>query len=241
MNQTPEPHGSHRKLLLQSGHLLGVVCLALILAGCALLKVHSSPPKAQVNSLQLTNQATGPVTLIVLQQQVMRFADTYVATIAQACDDVTAKATNSAIRLTVLRWKLGQATSAYVNATGQNPAVNALDMLVLTTMARMVMEDYGTETYGDTIQPLLATQRSLETNVWTLAGGVLKPSQQQELRDLIQEWRIKNPHQRYIGPIRFREFVTALGRTPPASSPSSSSNFSLLSNKALPYCLYSCR
>lgn len=227
MNQTPEPHGSHRKLL-QSGHLLGVVCLALILAGCALLKVHSSPPKAQVNSLQLTNQATGPVTLIVLQQQVMRFADTYVATIAQACDDVTAKATNSAIRLTVLRWKLGQATSAYVNATGQNPAVNALDMLVLTTMARMVMEDYGTETYGDVIQPLLAAQRSLETNVWTLAGGVLKPSQQQELRDLIQEWRIKNPHQRYIGPIRFREFVTALGRTPPPSSPSSSSIFSLL-------------
>ena len=144
----------------------------------------------------------------------MRFADTYVATVAQACDDITAKATNSDIRLVALRWKLGQATSAYTDATGQNPAVNALDMLVLITMARMVMEDYGVETYGDAILPLLNTQRNLETNAWTLAGGVLKPSQQQELRDLIQEWRAKNPHQRYIGPIRFREFVSALGRTP---------------------------
>ena len=42
-----------------------------------------------------------------------------------------------------LRWKLGQATSAYTDATGQNPAVNALDMLVLVTMARMVVEEYG--------------------------------------------------------------------------------------------------
>src|SRR5208282_2382280 len=172
-----------------------LAALLLALTSCSLLRFPSSPPKAQVSSLQLTNGATGPVTLTVLQLQVMRFADTYVATVAQACDDVTAEATNSDIRLAALRWKLGQASSAYTDATGQNPAVNALDMLVLVTMARMVVEEYGVETYGDAILPLLATQRNLETNAWTLAGGVLKPAQQQQLRDLIQEWRAKNPHQ----------------------------------------------
>jgi hypothetical protein len=57
----------------------GVACLAaplLTVTGCSFLRVPSSPPKAQVESLQLTNRATGPVTFMVLQAQVMRFADT---------------------------------------------------------------------------------------------------------------------------------------------------------------------
>ena len=200
----------------------------LVFTGCSLLRIPGSQPKAQVDSFQLSAKPTGQVTLTVLQAQVMRFADTYSATVAQACDDVTLKTTNTLLRLSVLRWKLGQSTSAYVDATGQNPAVNALDMLVLVTMARMVIEDYGVETFGDEIQPLLVAQRNLETNAWTLAGGMLKPSQQNELRALIEEWRAKNPHQRYVGPIRFREFVTALGKTPTQATTAPTSIFSLL-------------
>jgi len=208
---------------------LGFVLLLPALTGCGLLRFPKSQPKAQVNSFQLTNQASGPVALTVLQAQVMRFADTYVATVAQACDDVSAKAaTNAPLRLSVLRWKLGQATSVFTDATGENPAVNALDMLVLTTMARMVVEDYGVQTYGDAIQPLLDAQRNLETNAWVMAGGVLKPAQQQELRGLIAEWRAKNPNQRYVGPIRFREFISALGKAPTQQTSSPTSIFSLL-------------
>ena len=210
---------------------LGTACLVALLlapAGCSFLRIPGSPPKAQVGPLQLTNRVMGRVPLTVLQAQVMRFADTYVATVAQACDDVTAKATNSDVRLAALRWKLGQATSAYTDATGQNPAVNALDMLVLVTMARMVVEEHGVETYGDAILPLLETQRNQETNAWILAGGVLKPSQQQELRDLIQEWRTKNPRQRDVGQIRFSEFVASLGKTPTKATTAPASIFSLL-------------
>lgn len=101
-------------------------------------------------------------------------------------------------------------------------------MLVLTTMARMVVEGYGVDTYGDAILPLLDVQRNMETNAWMLANGVLKPAQQEELRELIQAWREKNPQQRYIGPIRFRQFVTALGRTPSPATTAPSSIFSLL-------------
>jgi hypothetical protein len=210
---------------------LCIALLALSLTGCSFLRVHSLPQKVSVNSIQLTNTTTGPVTFTVLQQQVMRFADTYVATVAQACDEISANATNADsmdIRLTALRWKLGQATSAYTDATGQNPAVNALDMLVLVSMARIVVEGYGVKTYGDTIQPLLDAQRNLETNVWTMAGGVLRPSQQKELRDLIEEWRQKNPNQHYVGQIRFREFVTALGKMPSQATAAPTSLFSLL-------------
>jgi hypothetical protein len=208
--------------------LAGLALLMLSMTGCGMMRISHSPPKAQVNSLLLTNSPTGPVTFPVLQQQVMRFADTYAATVAQACDEISANNTNPAIRLTALRWKLGQATSAYTDATGQNPAVNALDLLVLVSMSRMVIEGYGVQTYGDAILPLLDVQRNLETNAWMLAGGVLKRSQQQELRDLINEWRAKNPNQRYVGQIRFREFVTALGRMPSQSATAPTSIFSLL-------------
>ena len=228
MNSThnqPRPGGGifHRTLVM-----VALAVLSLALAGCGMLRMTQSTPKAKVSSLQLTNGPAGPVSFQVLQQQIMRFADTYAATVAQACDDITLKATNPAIRLATLRWKLGQATSAFTDATGEHPAVNALDILVLTTMARMVVEDYGVQTYGDAIQPLLDAQRNLETNAWTLAGGVLKPSQQKELRDLIAEWRAKNPNQRYVGPIRFREFISALGKMPTQSATAPTSIFSLL-------------
>ncbi len=225
MNQTRDQFRHDGKIFLQK---LCIVLLPLALTGCSFLHFKSSPSKVQVSSIQLTNPATGPVTFTVLQQQVMRFADTYAATVAQACDEISATATNSQIRLTTLRWKLGQATSAYTDATGQNPAVNALDMLVLVSTARIVVEGYGVKTYGDAILPLLDAQRRLETNAWTMAGGVLRPSQQQELRDLINEWRQKNPNQNYVGQIRFREFVTALGKMPSQATAAPTSIFSLL-------------
>lgn len=207
---------------------LGVLSFTLVLTSCSALRISNSPPKAQVSSLQLTTGPTGPVTFPALQAQVMRFADTYVATVAQACDDASAKTTNADARLTALRWKLDQATAAYNVATGENPAVNALDMLVLVTMARNVVQDYGVATYGNAALPLLDAQRSLESNAWTMARSVLKPPQEQELKDLIREWRQKNPHQRYIGPIRFREFVAALGRKPTQAASGPASIFSLL-------------
>jgi hypothetical protein len=225
--QSRNGHSSYGRLMLRFAGFGMAVFVLFLLVGC--VRFSHSKPTAKVESIQLSDAApTGPVAMDVLQAQVMRIADTYVATVSQACDDISATSTNAALRLSVLRWKLGQATSVYTDATGENPAINALDILVLVTMARMVIEDYGVETYGDTIQPLLAAQEKMETNVWATARGVLKPSQEKELKDLIAEWRVKNPHQRYIGPIRFREFVSALGRTPTRTSSSSTSLFSLL-------------
>ncbi len=232
MNQQPDQPQTIVNFFLQLARWRGwtvLAFLALTLTGCSLLKINKSPPTAKVSSLQLSDSVpTGPVALTVVQAQIMRFADTYSATIAQACDDITVSSTNSALRVSALRWKLSQSTSAFVDATGQNPAINALDMLVLVTMARMVIQDYGVDTYGDAALPLLAAQQKMETNIWTLANGVLRPAQQKELMDLIQEWRTKNPHQRYVGPIRFREFVSALGKAPNKSTSGPTSLFSLL-------------
>jgi methyl-accepting chemotaxis protein len=224
MNETQKKNRAGTRL---SGWVC-LACLSLALTGCSLLRFHHSPSKAEVTSLVLTTNSAHSVTFTVLQFQVMRFADSYVAEVAQAADEFSAKVGTPNARLAALKWKLGQATAAYTDATGPNPVVNALDMLVLVTITRMVIEDYGVETFGDAIQPVLETQRKLETNSWMVASGMLKPSQAQELRDLIQEWRKKNPHQRYVAAIRFREFATALNRMPSQNATAPTSIFSLL-------------
>ncbi|HTL72645.1 MAG TPA: hypothetical protein VL863_05020 [bacterium] len=205
--------------------------LVLVLTGCSHLFTWTAPgpPKAEVKSNLFVTNAIGNVsTMDVLQLKVMRLADDYVATVAQAADDFGVRVGTPEGRLTALKWKLGQATSAYTDASGVNPVINALDMLVLITLARTVIEDYGVETYGTNALPLLATQRKFEAGAWELANAMLKPAQRVELQNMIQEWRDRHPHQRYIGPIRFIEFATALGRKPQASSSSPNSIFSLL-------------
>jgi len=205
-----------------------ILSFTLALTSCSSVHLPGSPPKAQVSSAQLNAAATGPVTSSVLQAQVMRFADTYVALVSQACDDISAGTTNADLRVAALRWKLQQATAAYNDATGDNPSVNALDILVLATMAQNVVEDYGLPTYGKKVEPLLDAQTTMESNAWNMAESILTPAQQKELRTLIVQWRQKNPRQTDIGPVRFREFAAALGQAPKQATVVPTSLFSLL-------------
>jgi hypothetical protein len=208
--------------------IAAILFSALALAGCSSIPGTNRPREVRVSSVQLTNSPT-VVTSAILQSQVMRFADTYVAMVSQGCDDVTAGSTNADIRLAAMRWKLQQATAAYNDATGENPSANVLDLLVLTTIARSVVENVGVETYGtNTVWPLLQAQIAMETNAWTMANSILSPSQQDELRDLIRQWHERFPHQHNVGAIRFREFASALGQTPQQASARPGSIFTLL-------------
>lgn len=204
--------------------------LVLVLTGCTHMFVRKTePPKAEVKaSISFAGDSPSAVTMAVLQIKVMRFADDYVANVSQAADGFSARVGTPEGRLAGLRMKLGQATAAYTDASGVNPVINALDMLVLVTVTRMAIEDYGVKTFGDAARPMLQSQLQLETNAWNLARGVLKPAQEQELKNMILDWRKKNPDQVYVGNLRFTEFATALGRASSQSSVTPNSIFSLL-------------
>jgi hypothetical protein len=195
------------------------ICFASVLllaSGCGLLMRPGDPAHTgSIGSVQFTtNQMTKNISLVVLQGQVTRFADEYASTVAQASDDYAAAANTPEARLRALKWKLSQATAAFVDATGPSPALNSLDLLVLASLSRMVVEDHWTEHGVSTNAiPLLEAHRKLEANIWAVVNGVLKPEQQREVKDLIQEWRQKNPDMRYVGAIRFQEFVVALGKS----------------------------
>ncbi len=206
---------------------IGPLFLALFVSGC--VQLPAAKPKAEVKSIQRNEDDPDSITPTALQAEVMRFADEYSLVMAQAADDFAASLGTTEARHVAARIKLGQATAAVVDATGQNPSVNALDLVVLASVARIVAEDHLVgERFGEAAMPLLETSRKLETNAWSLVMSVLRKEQQQELRDLIQEWRRKNPTQRYVGAVRFREFAGAIGREPQQFINKPTSVFSLL-------------
>jgi hypothetical protein len=195
----------------------GRSCLATLLiaaSGCSLLQAPTNQTKALVRSLEGTvglKPATNALTFV--QNEIMREADGYASVVAQAADGFAAKAGTVEARTEALQWKLQQATAAFVNATGENPNLNAADMVVLATLSRSVIENYWVaQKYGPAALPLLETHRKLEQSAWSVVEQLLTAGQLEDLHKLILNWCQNYPDQRYVGAVRLREFKGVLGK-----------------------------
>ena len=188
------------------------------LSGCAMIsKLTGAEDEAEATKLQ------------ELQLKVMRFADEYAGGISEPITRFQTETQDAAERLAAQNWRLSQATSAYTIATGPNPVSNALDMVVLATLSRMVIEDSRIQDkYGERAVPLRDAHRNLERGAWALASEVLTEGQIEQLRQVIEEWRLKNPHVNAVAYVYFRDFARAVGRPRPGESQSSGNLFSLI-------------
>jgi hypothetical protein len=146
-----------------------------------------------------------------MQQRVMRFADAYAGGVSESVGRFQKGTITAEERLSAQSWKLQQAESAYTIASGPNSVANALDMVVLATLSRMVLEDLWLgEAYGERARPVLDTHERLEQEAWVLVADVLTPEQQARVKEIIDEWRRKNPQVRAVGYIHFSEFAKTL-------------------------------
>jgi len=179
--------------------LCGWVITAL-LCGCKTIeKVDPRKRAAEEHAQQLQR----------LQLEVMRFADEYAGRSREVIVQFQAGLENPDERLRAQNWKVQQASAAYTIASGANPLSNALDMVVLATLSRMVIDDaWVGQDYGERARSVQATYRSLETEAWKLVDeGVLNPEQQGQLRKLIAQWRAQHPDVRSVAYIHFRDFA----------------------------------
>jgi hypothetical protein len=163
-----------------------------------------------------------------LQLRVMRFADEYAGRTNEALLDFQGSPED---RLRAQTWKLQQAQAAYSIASGPDPVTNALDMVVLTSLSRMVVDDWPvTEHYGDRVRPLQEADRSLEQDAWGLVKGTLTDAQAAQLHDIIISWRRQNPGFRSVAYIRFNDLAKSTGaRETAAEGPGKESSlFSVL-------------
>jgi hypothetical protein len=162
-----------------------------------------------------------------VQLRVMRFADEYSGRIANPIQRFQVAAASAEERLAAQNWRLAQATAAYTIASGPNPFTNALDMIVLATLSRMVLEDHWVEElYGDRALHLQEIHRELESQAWQLTEGVLDADQVTLLHEMIDEWRAEHPKVRAVAHIHFSSFAKAV--SPEGSSQGGGGLFALI-------------
>jgi hypothetical protein len=192
----------------------------LALCGCSTIK----------NMLPANRAATERAhQLAILQIQVMRFADVYVGAIIDPLQRFQAGTSNAEDRLMAQNWQVTQATAAYTIATGPTAVVNALDMIVLATLSRMVVDDdWVTERFGERAAPLREVYSRLEAQARDLGKGVITADQFAQLQRVIDEWRAKNPHIRSVAYVHFLDFANSIGHPNPSEAGSSSGLFHLL-------------
>jgi hypothetical protein len=200
--------------------LLAALVATLSLGGCnTMARLTGAQKKADQQADRLQ----------ILQLEVMRFADEYTGRITGPVLDFKNQTQDSEERLAAQNWLLSQTTSAYTIASGPSPITNALDMVVLATLSRMVMEDsWVGEKYGERATALREEHVRLEPRAWALIGEMITEQQRARLQEVIDEWRARNPHVRAVAYIHFHDFAKAIGHPKAGEAKTPGNLFSLL-------------
>jgi hypothetical protein len=198
--------------------LLVVLLSSLLLPGCTLTNRLFRDRAAEERA----------ASLLQLQLAVMRFADEYVARIDYQVEAIQRATDDPGERLESQTWLVSQANAAFTIAAGPNPEVNAIDMLMFTTLSRLVIEDrWVGERYGERARALLAEHRALEDRIWDYSRALLTEEQAEELRSSIEAWHRDNPLGRAVPFIHLEDFAFATSAIRPGGA-SSGSIFSFL-------------
>jgi hypothetical protein len=198
-----------------SGRFLACgLVLAVVLCGCKTIGQVDPRKRAAEQHAQKIQK---------LQLEVMRFADEYAGRSRESITTLQNGAESPSERLMAQNWKVQQASAAYTIATGSNPVSNALDMVVLATLSRMVIDDawVGGDIGARALQ-VQTTYRSLEAEAWQLVNGVLTEQQNTGLHQAITQWRAQHPNVRAVAYIHFRDFALAVGSNDQVSTGSGS-------------------
>ena len=146
------------------------------------------------------------VTEAELQLELMSFADWYAAVAVQALDDSERMGSSPETRQVILADLIYSAAAAFTIAADAHPQIALLDMVVLTTLGRMVFEDYWRPRLGVPTEPVIAAFEMLERDIWTVAAPILDESQQQELRERIETFHADYPDLATFSNLRFADF-----------------------------------
>jgi hypothetical protein len=162
-----------------------------------------------------------------LQFDTMRFADEYRTAVVGAVNQIQAAEVTAEQRLLLQTWKVTQVEAVYIDASGPNPALNSVDIVVLATLSRMVIDDVSGQ-FGDRTSFLQKTHHELEDGAWKVAQSFLSDAQAAQLRDLIARWRAQNPKVRSVIATHFMEFARSIGEAEPEQAEHSGSIFSIV-------------
>jgi archaellum component FlaC len=140
----------------------------------------------------------------------MSFADRYSMIIGQASEDFLDKMQKNPKYKKAYNNAFGDAmyssAASFTIAAEPNPGVALLDMVVMTTLGRLIWETYWLPQFGNQAQVMVNEFKKLESDIWSISSKVLTPAEQKDLRNLILAWRKANPEQRVFSHLRFGQF-----------------------------------
>ena len=174
--------------------LAALLLLSAIATGCHVVQQTADLPGKTVGLVANAGKPKPPaVDPVEVQQTVLRFADEFSAAMVVGVDKLR-RGTNAMDPAEALQWKLALDTETTSIASGPNPCADFLDLTVFVTVTRIVLEDHWQpKEFGPSVEPMLASCRAVETNLWLFAGKILTATQQVELRSAITSWRAHNP------------------------------------------------
>jgi len=192
---------------------LRFIVLAVVLIGvhgCTTSFSDSSPEFVEVSSLTAEHEAVPErMTQAQLREEVERFAFRFSGRLQPYLEAITNAANNPEERLRVHRWKKQFSYSLIKIANSGDPETGLLDMLVLVTLVRIESEEHlvPESFFGNKGQAWLQAVRRSESEIWSIAREVIDPKQEATIRDLIQDWRRKNPEVKNFLAFRFSDFA----------------------------------
>ena len=154
-----------------------------------------------------TTVSTG-MTREELEDHVRRFADRYFTRIALATNELRDATVSEEQRRMMHDWKTVSTASIVGIAIGQNAVTNLLDMMVLTRLSLLVVDDYWIpEVFGQELgSKFRQAFADVDEDIWAVADDVLTEQHQADLRNLVDEWHAENPDQIYPWYVRLSNF-----------------------------------
>lgn len=191
-----------------------VAALSINLIGCGIIERltgEAARKRARAEAVKEQTQTR--------QLKVMRFADQYVESIERRTSqverryfsEVAEKLDAPALRGDLARWQFTQATAAFEIAAGPNPTVNAVDMFVLVSLTRRIIQNRWVPLYGEPARMLLPTFQWQEKQARSLLDGVLTAEKLAELDQALQDWYERNPELETATFVRFTD-IAGLGQ-----------------------------
>jgi len=184
------------------------VTTVVLLSACA---TSSAPQTQDVFVAEIGGEgtgATGAMTRLELEAHVRRFADRYMTRIAIAANEVAESSPSIEVDRFMNDWKNVSYAAIVDVAIGPDAVTNLMDMMVLTMLSRMVVEDYWSPKISDEVAraSFLQAFYDLEEDIWTVADEVLTPQNQEVMAVLVTEWHAENPEQVFPWYVRLSNF-----------------------------------
>ncbi len=180
---------------------------------------YAAEQEVEIESIPKEKEGPHSMTRAELQSLVMNFSDHFAVSLFAATKDLKNRVESPQDRADVQETGLFFSSAAWMTAANANPEVSLLDMVVMVTLGRFVVEEYWIpQVWGDQGKRMIEVFRKAEAEIWAIAAKVLTQEQQQELHALIREWRASHPEEVIVAHKGFSDFAALRQESPLADA-----------------------